>query len=117
MPSGALQITAISGLRRNVPAAAPREDEICKYIDVTTCIGSKACEVACVEWNDMPFHAPPFRTPIRRCRRRRGRVVHVYEAMAAVPATFQAMVRGTVKERWAPVRPRASQLDVIARQA
>ena len=60
MPSGALQITAISGLRRNVPAAAPREDEICKYIDVTTCIGSKACEVAWVEWNDMPFQRTTF---------------------------------------------------------
>ena len=24
-----------------------------KYIDTTTCIGCKACEVACQEWNDL----------------------------------------------------------------
>lgn len=30
-----------------------------------------------------------------------GFVVHVYEATAAVPGTFQAMIRGTVNERWA----------------
>ena len=33
---------------------------MCKYIDVTTCIGCKACEVACVEWNDMPFRQTTF---------------------------------------------------------
>jgi formate dehydrogenase beta subunit len=61
MPSGALQIKAISGRRRNVAGrGAQREDEICKYIDVTTCIGCKACEVACVEWNDMPFERTTF---------------------------------------------------------
>ena len=32
---------------RSVPVVA-------KYIDTTTCIGCKACEVACVEWNDLP---------------------------------------------------------------
>src|SRR5436853_7781247 len=35
-----------TGLRR-LPA-------ISKYIDTTTCIGCKACEVACAEWNDLP---------------------------------------------------------------
>src|SRR5204863_5024204 len=30
---------------REVPAVS-------KYIDTTTCIGCKACEVACQEWND-----------------------------------------------------------------
>ncbi len=34
--------------------------EVCKYIDVTTCIGCKACEVACVEWNDHPFRETTF---------------------------------------------------------
>jgi len=41
-------------------AGMQREDEVCKYIDVTTCIGCKACEVACVEWNDMPFQQTQF---------------------------------------------------------
>src|SRR5438477_7179845 len=26
---------------------------VSKYIDTTTCIGCKACEVACQEWNDL----------------------------------------------------------------
>ena len=35
-----------SGLR-SLPTVA-------KYIDTSTCIGCKACEVACQEWNDLP---------------------------------------------------------------
>ncbi|MGL5630860.1 MAG: 4Fe-4S dicluster domain-containing protein, partial [Azovibrio sp.] len=27
--------------------------EIAKLIDVSTCIGCKACQVACMEWNDV----------------------------------------------------------------
>lgn len=27
--------------------------EVAKLIDVTTCIGCKACQVACSEWNDL----------------------------------------------------------------
>jgi len=37
-----------------------RNYDVCKLIDTTTCIGCKACEVACVEWNDMPFTATTF---------------------------------------------------------
>ena len=37
-----------------------RQSEVCKLIDTTTCIGCKACEVACVEWNDMPFQPTMF---------------------------------------------------------
>ena len=37
-----------------------RDLEVCKLIDTTTCIGCKACEVACVEWNDMPFQPTTF---------------------------------------------------------
>ena len=36
---------SLSGIR-SVPTVA-------KYIDTTTCIGCKACEAACVEWNDL----------------------------------------------------------------
>jgi formate dehydrogenase beta subunit len=61
MPSGTLQIKAISGHVGPVPGAGTqREEELCKYIDTTTCIGCKACEVACVEWNDMPFQTTSF---------------------------------------------------------
>ena len=48
------------------PAAdTSRDDEVCKYIDVTTCIGCKACEVACrrmerssVPRDDLRQHLP-----------------------------------------------------------
>ena len=31
------------------------------FTDVTLCIGCKACEVACKEWNQLEGHAPKFR--------------------------------------------------------
>ena len=30
------------------------------FTDTTLCIGCKACEVACKEWNQLPGHAPEF---------------------------------------------------------
>ena len=30
------------------------------FTDTTLCIGCKACEVACKEWNQLPGHAPRF---------------------------------------------------------
>jgi formate dehydrogenase iron-sulfur subunit len=30
------------------------------FTDTTLCIGCKACEVACKEWNQLPGHAPKF---------------------------------------------------------
>src|SRR5436189_4917020 len=56
-----LQIKSISGHPGPVPGnQAQRELEVCKLVDVTTCIGCKACEVACVEWNDYPFRQTTF---------------------------------------------------------
>jgi formate dehydrogenase beta subunit len=34
--------------------------KVCKLIDTTTCIGCKACEVACLEWNGYPFRETVF---------------------------------------------------------
>ena len=31
-----------------------------KLVDTTTCIGCKACEIACQEWNDLPFATTSF---------------------------------------------------------
>ena len=43
------------------PAAGlKREFEVCKLIDTTTCIGCKACEVACLEWNGYSFSETVF---------------------------------------------------------
>jgi Fe-S-cluster-containing dehydrogenase component len=37
--------------QRRVPVTT--RSEVAKLIDVTTCIGCKACQVACSEWNDL----------------------------------------------------------------
>ena len=44
-----------SATNRLTPAPRAREfqQEVAKLIDVTTCIGCKACQVACSEWNDL----------------------------------------------------------------
>ncbi len=34
-------------------ARAPASGEVAKLIDVTKCIGCKACQTACMEWNDL----------------------------------------------------------------
>lgn len=35
------------------PPGVRQSEEVAKLIDVTTCIGCKACQVACSEWNDL----------------------------------------------------------------
>lgn len=35
------------------PRAREHQEEVAKLIDITTCIGCKACQVACSEWNDI----------------------------------------------------------------
>src|SRR5687767_15862549 len=56
-----MQIQEISAHPGPVPGrGTQRAAEVCKYVDVTTCIGCKACEVACVEWNDHPFRETIF---------------------------------------------------------
>jgi len=47
--SSAAVLGSLSGMRK-LPTVS-------KYIDTTTCIGCKACEVACQEWNDLPVVA------------------------------------------------------------
>ncbi|HVN05644.1 MAG TPA: formate dehydrogenase subunit beta [Bryobacteraceae bacterium] len=61
MSNGPLQIKAISGHAGTVPGRdTSRDYDVCKMIDVTTCIGCKACEVACLEWNGYPFRETVF---------------------------------------------------------
>ena len=38
------------------PPAARRTMEVAKLIDISKCIGCKACQVACMEWNDLRDH-------------------------------------------------------------
>lgn len=35
------------------PRARDHQQEVAKLIDVSICIGCKACQVACSEWNDI----------------------------------------------------------------
>jgi formate dehydrogenase beta subunit len=61
MASKLLQIKAISGYAGTVPGGnMSRDYDVCKLVDTTTCIGCKACEVACLEWNGYPFHPTVF---------------------------------------------------------
>jgi formate dehydrogenase iron-sulfur subunit len=61
MSQETLRIQKISGHAGTVPGeGTQREFQVCKLIDTTTCIGCKACEVACMEWNDLPFGETVF---------------------------------------------------------
>ena len=73
MSNGNLEIRAISAHKGGTPgggeyrqpdgstrAGASRDYDVCKLIDTTTCIGCKACEVACVEWNGYEFRETTF---------------------------------------------------------
>ncbi len=53
MPIQGLEILQSSASLRGQPAGLRELTKVSKYIDTTTCIGCKACEVACQEWNDL----------------------------------------------------------------
>jgi len=48
-----LDIAARSATTATVPVARSHKPEVAKLIDVTSCIGCKACQVACMQWNDL----------------------------------------------------------------
>ena len=57
-----------------MPPPAQRQTEVAKLIDVSKCIGCKACQSACIEWNDIHaeigvntgvYDNPPDLTPER----------------------------------------------------
>jgi formate dehydrogenase beta subunit len=61
MGQATLEIQRISGHAGVAPGAGTQRDlDVCKLIDVTTCIGCKACEVACLEWNGLPYRETVF---------------------------------------------------------
>jgi formate dehydrogenase iron-sulfur subunit len=61
MSQAGMEIRRISGHAGTVPGAGiNREFEVAKLIDTTTCIGCKACEVACLEWNGLSFTETTF---------------------------------------------------------
>ncbi|MDE2599924.1 MAG: formate dehydrogenase subunit beta [Rhodocyclaceae bacterium] len=48
-----LDIAARSATTTPTPQAREHVVEVAKLIDVSSCIGCKACQVACMEWNDL----------------------------------------------------------------
>ncbi|HXO22455.1 MAG TPA: formate dehydrogenase subunit beta [Thermoanaerobaculia bacterium] len=61
MSQANMEIVRISGHAGPVPGAGvKREFEVAKLVDTTTCIGCKACEVACMEWNGLSFSDTTF---------------------------------------------------------
>jgi formate dehydrogenase beta subunit/formate dehydrogenase gamma subunit len=54
MSVGTMEIKRSSASLRGERTGARHVPVVAKYIDTTTCIGCKACEVACQEWNDLP---------------------------------------------------------------
>jgi formate dehydrogenase iron-sulfur subunit len=61
MSQATLRIQKISGHAGSVPGAGTQRNvQVCKLVDTTTCIGCKACEVACLEWNDLPYSETSF---------------------------------------------------------
>jgi formate dehydrogenase beta subunit/formate dehydrogenase gamma subunit len=49
--SAALDVQRVSATGESTTVR--RAETLCMLIDTTTCIGCKACEIACVEWNDL----------------------------------------------------------------
>jgi len=61
MSQASTEIIRISGHAGSVPGEGlNREFRVCKLVDTTTCIGCKACEVACLEWNGYSFSETTF---------------------------------------------------------
>ena len=53
------KLSPVTAARRR-EVGVSRDYDVCKLVDTTTCIGCKACEVACVEWNGYEFHETTF---------------------------------------------------------
>src|SRR3954466_3443021 len=50
-----LEIRRSSASLRGGGTGLRKMSTVAKYIDTSICIGCKACEVACQEWNDLPL--------------------------------------------------------------
>ena len=54
MPIPGLEVIQSSASLRGTSTGLRKLPVVSKLIDTSTCIGCKACEVACQEWNDLP---------------------------------------------------------------
>ena len=52
-----MALESLDILRRSASQTAPPQArsrvEVAKLIDISRCIGCKACQAACMEWNDL----------------------------------------------------------------
>jgi len=69
MNSSGLQIRQSSAQMWGGATGQRKMPVVSKYIDTSTCIGCKACEVACQEWNDLATSRRSRSAATRRCRR------------------------------------------------
>ena len=81
----------------NVPPPPRKLTEVAKLIDVSKCIGCKACQVACLEWNDV-------RAPV-------GENVGVYDNPPDLTADMFTVMRFT---EW--VNPQTQNLEWLIRK-
>jgi formate dehydrogenase beta subunit len=84
-----LDIVRISAT--SAPAPGVRTQPIVtKLIDTSTCIGCKACEVACQEWNDLPPE-PTWRNGVEPFRQTAQ--TGTYQTLPAMTASFWNLIR------------------------
>ncbi len=62
----------------SVPAPARQLTPVAKLIDVSKCIGCKACQVACLEWNDMREEVGVNHGPLRQPARPDAEHLHAH---------------------------------------
>src|SRR5579863_8862194 len=79
MSEQALEIKRASASMWGTKTGIRTTATVAKYIDTTTCIGCKACEVACQEWNDLPVVAT--------------QQLGSYQTMPALNATFWNLIQ------------------------
>ena len=77
---GALEVKNVSATGHRTTVR--EDDQVCMLIDTTTCIGCKACEVACVEWNDL--HIEP---------ETRERTLHSYQTLPDMNPSFWNLIK------------------------
>ncbi len=64
-----LDIVRRSASTDDAAAASARQPQVAKLIDVSRCIGCKACQAACMEWNDLRDGGGHLRGHLRQPRR------------------------------------------------
>jgi formate dehydrogenase beta subunit len=79
-----LEIRRSSGAVRESKTSVRSLPRVAKYIDTSTCIGCKACEVACQEWNDLPSFAT--------------QQLGSYQTLPALHAQYWNLIRFSEKE-------------------